>query len=81
LPFKPSAIKRPPASVNVFTFCTTRRYTAPPSPVSPTGTTAHSPPLTHAPAYQVDHLQALEPPQVGAQRRNVVVRQLRLHAA
>jgi hypothetical protein len=63
---------------------------APPSPVSTT-TPRHvfnrsatpplypsSPPLTHAPAYQVDRFQALEPPQVGAQRCNVVVRHQRI---
>ncbi len=46
------------------------------APLLPSRVRPSSPPLTHAPAYQVDLLQALEPPQVGAQRRNVVVLQL-----
>jgi hypothetical protein len=35
LPFKPSAIKRPPASVNSLSLCITRRHTSP-SPISST---------------------------------------------
>ena len=51
----------------------------PPTFTSPLHTCAHHvkpPPPSHAPAYQVDLLQALESAQVHAQRLNVVVLQL-----
>ena len=85
LPFKPSAIARPPSSDNsLLSLCITRRHT------SRQPLTRHShphfkhayttsrppPPPSHAPAYQVDLLQALESAEACAQRLNVVILQL-----
>jgi hypothetical protein len=83
--FKPSAIKRPPASVKSLPLCITRRHThAPPAPSIKSQSHPHfkhtcamsRPPSSHAPAYQVDVLQALEPAEACAQRLNVVIFQL-----
>ena len=85
LPFNPSAIPRPPTSVKPsLSLCITRRHTRrqPPTPSHMHIPTSHmrtprqAPPPSHAPAYQVDRLQALESAQVHAQRLNVVVLQL-----
>ena len=67
----PHAVTRPPHP-SVAQLRVTHSTTAPLS----TAPHSSSYPLTHAPAHQVDRLQALETPQVGAKRRNVVVRHL-----
>ncbi len=83
--FRPSAIKRPPTSVKSLPLCITRRHTRhqPPSIKSHSHphfkhayTMSRPPSPSHAPAYQVDLLQALEPAQACAQRLNVVILQL-----
>jgi len=83
--FRPSAIKRPPTSVKELYLCITRRHTRHQPPASShihTRTSqaylhhVTSPPPSHAPAYQVDRLQALEPAEACAQRLNVVILQL-----
>jgi hypothetical protein len=89
LPFRPSAIKRPPTSVNLLFHCITRRYTSPltrltHNTISRIQPHQHSAPtplkthITHAPAHQVNVLQALESPQIGAQGLDIVVPHLYL---
>jgi hypothetical protein len=82
--FRPSAIKRPPTSVKKLPLCIARRHMRcqPQHQVAFTSAlqacTLHMcPPLpSHAPAYQEERPQALEPAQACAQRLNVVILQL-----
>jgi hypothetical protein len=83
LPFSPSAIKRPPTSVNsLLPLCIARRHTRRQHPTSLSHSHPHFTHFMHhvtpftphmPPAYQLDRLQALESAQVCAQRQNVVV--------
>jgi len=87
--FKPSAIKRPPTSVNSLSLCITRRHKRRKPQASShihirtsrVLALCHASPPSHAPAYQSDHLQALESAEACAQRLNVVILQLLQRAA
>jgi len=83
--FRPSAIKRPPTSVNSLSLCITRRHKRRKPQASShihirtsrMLAPCHVPTSPHMPlAYQSDRLQALESAEACAQRLNVVILQL-----